>query len=79
MVSTTIDITQHKGEVLQLRLRPEEGQHMGATLVLVALPAADVMIDIAGIFVGAVEDESMQAGLQTDAGERLPHDFRLYP
>ena len=79
VVLSAIDVAEHHGEMLELCLHPHPWQHVCALLVLVALPCAYVVIDIAGIAVGTVEDECVRSCLNP----YLPHghigEFGLQP
>ena len=66
VVLAAVYVAQYHGQVFELCLRPYPRQYVGSPLVLVALPGGNVVIDIAGIAVGAVEDEGMRSGLQPD-------------
>ena len=66
MLLSPIQISKHHCQMLELRLRTHPRQHMGSLLILVALPGGYVMIDIAGILVGPIEDKGMKAQLQLD-------------
>ena len=52
---------------------------MKAALVLRALPARNVMVGIAGVFVGAVKDQGMSPQFQTDGINGLIGQTRTQP
>ena len=79
MVGAAIEIAEDEGELSQLSLCAQEGKDVCTVLILSAFPACDVMVGETRIFVGAVEDSGVEAGLKKDGIQGLPGEPRLHP
>ena len=66
VVLCTVYIAQHDGQISELGLCVEPGQEMRSLLVLLSLPAGDVVVGIAWVLVGSVIDECVEAKLEVN-------------
>ena len=71
VVLSAVEVAQDDVDAFELRLQPDPGQQVKSALILVALPHPDVVIGVVGIFVGAVEAESMHAELDVYLVDRV--------